>query len=58
MDALACICGGRLRFIALVTERRAIEPLLESLGLPATRPLRARARAPTFFDADVMPAYD
>jgi hypothetical protein len=58
IDALACPCGGRLRFIALVTEPSAIEPLLENLGLPTKRPVRARARAPTWFEVDAMPAYD
>jgi hypothetical protein len=38
LDVLSCPCGGRLRFIALVTEREAIMPLLESLGLPTTPP--------------------
>jgi hypothetical protein len=57
LDVLACPCGGRLRFIALVTEREAIVPLLESLGLPTTPPVRARARSPTLFDADPMPVY-
>jgi hypothetical protein len=57
LDVLACPCGGRLRFIALVTEREAIVPLLESLGLPTTPPVRARARSPTLFDSDPMPVY-
>jgi hypothetical protein len=57
IDVLACPRGGRLRFIALVTEREAIVPLLESLGLPTTHPVRARARSPTLFDTDPMPVY-
>jgi hypothetical protein len=57
LDVLACPCGGRLRFIALVTERDAIVPLLESLGLPTTPPVRARARSPTLFEMDPMPVY-
>ena len=57
LDVLACPCGGRLRFIALVTERDAIMPLLESLGLPTTPPVRARARSPTLFEMDPMPVY-
>jgi len=57
LDALACPCGGRLRFFALVTERDAIVPLLESLGLPTTPPVRARARSPTLFDTDPLPVY-
>jgi hypothetical protein len=55
---LACPNGGRLRFIARVTEPSASEPLLESLGLWTKRPVRARARAPTSFEVDAMPAYD
>jgi hypothetical protein len=57
LDVLTCPRGGRLRSIALVTEREAIVPLLESLGLPTTPPVRARARSPTLFDADPMPVY-
>ena len=38
LDVLSCPCGGRLRFIALITEREAIVPLLEGLGLPTTPP--------------------
>ena len=57
LDVLACPCGGRLRFIALVTEREAVVPLLESLGLPTTPPVRARARSPTLFEMDPMPVY-
>jgi hypothetical protein len=57
LDVLACPCGGRLRFSALVTEREAIVPLLESLGLPTPPPVRARARSPTLEGADPMPVY-
>jgi hypothetical protein len=57
LDVLACPCGGRLRFIALVTEREAVAEVLKSLGLPTTPPVRARARSPTLFDADPMPVY-
>ncbi len=57
LDVLACPCGGRLRFIALVTEQEAIVPLLESLGLPTTPPVRARARSPTLFEMDPLPVY-
>ena len=57
LDGLACPCGGRLRFVALVTEREAIVPLFSSLGLPTTPPVRARARSPTLFDAGPMPVY-
>jgi len=43
--------------IALVTEQQAVAEVLESLGLPTTTPVRARARSPTLFDSDPMPVY-
>ena len=58
IDALRCECGGRLRFIALVLERDAIEPVLAALDLPSRPPVPARARSPTLFEADPMPAYE
>ena len=55
LDALACPCGGRLRFLAVVTEHAAIVALLRGLGFP-TAPLPvARARSPTLFDPDPPP---
>jgi hypothetical protein len=50
VDALACPCGGRLRFIAVITDREVARDLLESLGLPSTPPPLARARGPDFVD--------
>jgi len=38
-------CGGRLRFIATITEQPAITKILDSLGLASTPPL-PHARAP------------
>ena len=48
VDALACICGGRLHFMALVTEPSTARAILESMGLPAEAPMFARSRDPTF----------
>ena len=38
-------CGGRLRLLATITERAAIEKILRHLGLPADLPNLAPARA-------------
>ena len=35
IDALACPCGGRLRFIALITEKETAQTILKAMGLPA-----------------------
>lgn len=45
VDALACPCGGRLRFLELVTEPLAAREILTRLGLPAEarEPLSAAA---------------
>jgi len=48
VDALACPCGGRLRFVALVTEASTARAILESMGLPAEAPTFTRSRDPTF----------
>ena len=46
VDALECPrCGGRLRFIATITEQPTITKILDSLGL-ASRPPLPCARAP------------
>lgn len=46
VDALACTCGGRLRFIALITEPETARAILESLSLPSEPPPVLRARSP------------
>ena len=48
VDALACPCGGRLRFVALVTEASTARAILESMGLPPEAPSFARSRDPAF----------
>ena len=57
MRWLAAALAAAVAGVLLVTERDAIVPLLESLGLPTTPPVRARARSPTLFDTDPMPVY-
>jgi hypothetical protein len=49
VDALACPrCGDFLRMIATITDRGAIVPILEHLGLPTDEPRPHRARDPTW----------
>ncbi len=50
IDALACPCGGRLQFIAVITDHEVARDLLESLGLPSAPPPLARARSPDLID--------
>ncbi|MBN4059063.1 transposase [Endomicrobium sp. AH-315-J14] len=38
VDALACPCGGRLRFIATITEPATARRILEAVGLPSEPP--------------------
>ena len=46
VDSLQCPrCGGRLRFIATISEQPAITKILDALGLPSAPPL-PQARAP------------
>jgi uncharacterized protein YbaR (Trm112 family) len=46
-DVLACPrCGGRLRLLALIEHRTAVERILRHLGLPTDRPEPWPARAP------------
>jgi len=48
VDALACPCGGRLKFVDLVTEPTTAREVLASMGLPTDLPPIARARSPDF----------
>lgn len=53
VDVLECPrCHGRLRVLAVITEREPIERILTHLSLPASAPPLARARAPTSPDVD------
>ncbi len=49
-DVLACPCGGRLSFVALVTEPATAKEILQSMGLLTDLPPIARARSPDFYD--------
>jgi Putative transposase len=46
-DVLACLCGGRLRILADISERDAIAAILAHLGLPTEAPPLSRARSPS-----------
>jgi hypothetical protein len=50
VDALACPCGGRLRFLELVTERPAVCEILTRLGLPTDAPMPLPASASRALD--------
>jgi hypothetical protein len=47
-DVLECPkCHGRLRVVAVITEREPVRRILAHLGLPTDAPPTARARDPT-----------
>ena len=46
IDALACPCGGRLRFIAVITEPEPVTEILLAMGLCSKPPARAGPRHP------------
>jgi Putative transposase len=50
VDALACPCGGRLKFIALILDEDPAGAILRSLKLPSAAPTIARARYPDWLD--------
>jgi hypothetical protein len=47
---LACPCGSRLKFIALILEEDPARAILESLRLPSEPPPIARARSPDWLE--------
>jgi hypothetical protein len=55
VDVLACGCGGRLAFIALILDEGVARAILASVGLLSEPPPIARARSPDCVD---VPAYD
>ena len=58
-DSLKCPkCGGRLRMISMVTEPEPIRAILESMGLPSTPPVPARAGYPSRFDESQLEGCD
>ena len=44
-DVLSCPCGGRRQVMAFIVEKKAIQAILEHLGLPTTGPPLAPARS-------------
>jgi hypothetical protein len=56
VDALACPCGGRLRFIELATDRARAREILDRLGLPLDAPEPRPVRASR--DLDDLPPPD
>ena len=53
VDVLQCPrCQGRLRVMAVITEREAVKRILAHLGVPTEAPPVARARDPTDDDVD------
>lgn len=46
LDVLACACGGRLKFVELVTDADKARVVLQMLGMPSELPPLPRARAP------------
>jgi len=58
VDVLACAaCGGRLRFVAVVTDASAAREALTAAGLDAAAPPLARARSPDDGDAAARDAH-
>jgi uncharacterized protein YbaR (Trm112 family) len=56
VDVLACPkCHGRLRLLAVITEREPVVRILSHLGLPTEAPPLARARDPSDELDDVEP---
>jgi hypothetical protein len=51
-DVLACVCGGRLRVLAFLTDPSVIRAILLHLGLPAMPPPIAPARGPPQAEMD------
>jgi hypothetical protein len=56
VDVLECPkCHGRLRAVAVITERDPVRRILAHLGVPTDAPPVARARDPTDALDDVEP---
>ena len=57
VDVMQCAkCGGRLRVLAVITEREPVRRILSHLGLPPEAPPLAHARDPTDDLEDVEPS--
>ena len=46
LDVLACPCGGRMRFVAVILKTTAVRRILRHLGLPSNPVEPAPARSP------------
>ena len=57
-DVLACPCGGRLKFIELITEPTTAQEVLQSMGLPIDLPPIAKARSPDFYQESFPADWD
>jgi hypothetical protein len=60
-DVLACPCGGRRRVLAFITDLEVAAAILAALGIPATIPTFAPARAPpcaSFYDGNLVDGVD
>jgi len=55
LDILACPCSGRLRILAEITERSAIDRILNHLGEPRDGPMPGRVWDPMLCDMDLPP---
>ena len=58
VDALACPCGGRLKFVELITEPATAREVLATMGLPTDLPPIARARSPDFYQESFAADWD
>ena len=51
IDIEHCVCGGKLKLIAVIEEPAVIEKILTHLGLSPQPPPRAKARRVDLFEA-------
>ena len=58
IDSLACPCGGRLKFVELITEPTTAREILQSMGLPTELPPIAKARSPDFYQESFPSEWD
>ena len=52
LDVLACPCGGRMKYVATIFDRKGLERLLRAKGLPHIIEPIQPARAPPQTDLD------
>jgi hypothetical protein len=58
IDALACPCGGRLKFVDVITEPTNAREVLASMGLPTDLPPIAKARSPDLYQESFAADWD